>query len=86
MMILNLFETYLNVVLHTIRIAMISHNSMNTEMCEPKNIEKEVWLEHENRTALADHMLLSLLQSYRFFEFFILWIYIVLFPHLREQL
>lgn len=31
---------YLIAVLAAIRITVLSHNSMNAEMCEPKNIEK----------------------------------------------
>lgn len=45
----------LNGVPHWIRIALFSHNSMNTEMCERKNSEREGWHEQEKKTALADY-------------------------------
>lgn len=35
-MIINQFETH--ILKHKTRIVVLSHNSMNTEMCEPKNI------------------------------------------------
>lgn len=35
-MIINQFETH--IFKHKTRIVVLSHNSMNTEMCEPKNI------------------------------------------------
>lgn len=46
-------------VLCKIRIVPFSHNSMNSEMCEHKNNEKEVWRGYENRTAPADRILCS---------------------------
>lgn len=35
-MTINQFETH--ILKHKTRIVVLSHNSMNTEMCEPKNI------------------------------------------------
>lgn len=42
-------ETQLNAALHKSRIAVQSQCSMNTEMCEHKNTEREVCHGHKNR-------------------------------------